>query len=1570
MAGIYIPMLRRMKWSPASASGSRHRIFLLRTTRCSSTNQPRSLDAAADVVFGRHDEESLNQLTGLVRICSLARVPGGDARLVPCRYHLFVRGVNGAYVAFSRVGLEAVPKLFLDPTSQTPDGAARTLELRICRKCGQPYLLGYQFTENGKDVLRAFGVPREERGKPIWLTWEPPQARSEDEADETEELPATFGKVGYDPSTGAFRMGVTGDVGPNEITLWLVKHEKTLGRCFACGGSGTVTPVQADAEAAQTVVADAFYRCLPPAHHLPDALDYPGKGRKLLAFADSRQSAAYFAPYLENSHQTQLMRWLVYQALIKAERQESPVDAESLVSYMLRVADDEMLFSSDLARGNKRERCLRSLVSEFCLAFGRRQSLEALALVECSVALDGRWTAPPDMLKWLTAEEAVEVVQVLLSTVRLQKAIELPVPLVPDLPEFGFQKGEDAFIARGSEQGFGKYRLHGFTPQKSPRLQRRGGYLERVLRAAARERGMPEPTPDDVCRLLDSIWTSLIHAKRPVFRSSQVAKGQVGHQLKWEELSFATNVPWYLCPSCQQWSSLNALGVCSSFRCQGELVAADPAIHLGNNHYRRTYSTPGEGPVPLTAREHTAQLSTKLATAYQEAFQNGHSEEGQINVLSCSTTFELGVDLGDLEAVLLRNIPPSPANYQQRSGRAGRGIGSAAFAVTFAMPRSHDEHFFTNPPLMIDGLVRPPRIDLRNEMIVRRHLYAVLFADFVREWKDTYGSTLKKIGDVFSPSEDNQLVPMDKFLESLPDRVHANSPTLQKIMPSASDEEVQSDLIASARTAFVAARTYYVDEVKMYRDALEDALTRKAYRFMDFLNKRIEKIHNTDWVSFLSDRSVLPSYAFPIYNVNLATADPDLSLERDLRIALSEYPPGAAIVAKARLWRSVGIRLPPRKDALDRKWYACCPRCWHVMRHLDPDQLFPGEHCPVCGHDGKQPSRRRHLYVVPEYGFTTDLTTQGEELTFDRPERIPASRVLFVPQQEANDPLQSSLGGGTAMRVEVRTSEHADFFVFNDGDDPARRGFALCKFCGREVDLGKNQKAKPHKTPLGKDCPCESYEWTHLGHDFMSCAARLSFSGTHQSFEDKGFWLGLLYALLGGMTDALGIEANDVNGVIRPIDEGGTVSQEIVIFDDVPGGAGHALRLENQDELLDVLRAAHARVNNCDCDPSASCYSCLRSYRNQFCHDLLVRAPVAEYLERLVSAVSRDPDEDQPYLLPDKAAALRATLRGSLHLDVVVDELTSTGPQETGPWYAILVEFAAGQKPLRLALRTTTASVDARHSLPPIQLLALGQAGAELFEVLPQSPPPPYAILAVLRDGRKAGFHWGPTQKTASFDGQTHLKALWYNRSSRRLTEAQAETEEWFRRHTRPLSLGQLLTTSDTCVVHTIRPGQVVDFAMILNAVADQNIRQVQLQDPYLLTPHQIDCLGDFLAAVAWRTNADKIPFRIVTHMSDPNPRDPRDRDLLPATKQPLEIRRKLGAYPILSPDLRFQHKRYNPLHMRFAFFALGDGRELLYILERGLDLRDPKTGKARGSSYVIEFREIPPELRDLLHLS
>ncbi|MDB5308650.1 MAG: box helicase [Gemmataceae bacterium] len=1548
-----------------------------------AAEQPRDLGSAATTVLGHDGPTAVEQLCGLVRISSLARVPSGDARLVPCRYHLFARGLNGGYVALGPGSDRAAPTLHLEPVRDTQDGR-KALELRACRKCGQPYLVGRVDSEGGEPRLAQGPTDRIANARPgwTWVTWSPPDRKSVDEADVAEdEAAAKFPTYAFNYRTGGYRPLDGAAPADDEVRVWQIPDQDTsdLPVCVCCGGRETVTGVRADSDAAQAVVADAFYRCLPEAVGPPEALAYPGRGRKLLAFADSRQSAAYFAPYLENTNRELIDRRLVFRAAeLSAAGLGGLTDADTLISRMLRVAEDEGLFPFDLPRGQKLARCARAVVAEFCVPFGRRQSLEALALIACGVELNKRWTPPPELLATLSAEEAEVVAQVLLGTLRQVKAVEMPDQVTATDPTFRYQAGEQAAVASVGERKGGRYQLHGFCPERRPHLQRRSAYLMRVLGQAARRQGTSAPAEAEIPELLYKLWTGLVENPRPVLAHKEVSKGVIGYQIKWETLWFRPRGPWYVCPSCQQWAAFNVLGVCPSFRCSGRLEPADSAERLADHHYRRGYCLPAESPVPLVAREHTAQLGPKLATDYQLAFQDGHHRDaGQINVLSSSTTFELGVDLGDLEAVFLRNVPPSPANYQQRAGRAGRGVGSAAFAVTFAMPRSHDEHYFANPSQMIDGMVRPPRANVRNQTIYLRHVNAVLLAEFVRD-EAARGQAIRAISHLFPDAP--AAAPADTFLAGLPAALERNVGVLSVLVPDGEgDPAVLAGLI---RESFRAAREYYAAEAEMYRRAIEeigqaeDAAkgtgdNQKAKRLSGYgyvLRERLTEFRNKDWVSFLSDRVVLPSYAFPIYNVPLVTSDQGLKLDRDLRLALSEYVPGAAVVARGRLWRSVGVRKPWQKP-LDQQWYAKCRTCGHVMRDLDAANVFPTDLCPVCGDQ----RGTKHRYLVPAYGFTTDLTVPGEDLAFDWPQRIPASRVLFDPQRVEDDPARCHLGDGPCGAV-VRTTERADFFVFNDGEEADGLGFRLCKLCMRTVDVEttgrgrqKKETVKPHRTPYGKDCPGNSFDRVHLGHEFRTSAARLSFSGTGWAYTDHPLWQSLMYAVLGGMSDALGIDANDINGVIRPVGSGVAVDQEVVIFDDVPGGAGHALRLQGSDELVRVLKAAHARVANCACGETTSCYTCLRSYRNQFCHDALLRGPVADYLARLLEQVADAGDDDRPYTLPDRGGAIRAAVRDAVRLELVVDRLDVSGPPEAGPWHLHLLEAASRQGTrVRVALR---GQADGRPTgTGAAHLVALTQAGAGLFAVRDGAPPPHYGLLALGPNGkpgpRSVGFHWGET-RTTTLDGETHRRPVWFNRGLSRLADAAAATDAWFVAHTEPVHPESLFRTLPGCTVHAFAKGQAVDFRPAFSSLGGHKIVRCQLQDPYLLTAHQMDALSAFVKAVPWGTGGP-IPVRLTTHMTE---NDPTKRYQLSPDEQRRQLQTRLGYVPAVKPDIKFHSPKYDPLHMRYAYFQLEDG-ERLYVLERGLDVADQRSGKARDDSYILEFATVPDGLTGVLKLS
>ncbi len=145
--------------------------------------------------------------------------------------------------------------------------------------------------------------------------------------------------------------------------------------------------------------------------------------------------------------------------------------------------------------------------------------------------------------------------------------------------------------------------------------------------------------------------------------------------------------PWSVCDTCQNLTAFNVEGVCPTYGCKGRLKPLVENQHvIEHNLYRYQYQH--ETPLVLKAMEHTAQWTSRKAAEIQKQFI-----VGQVNALSCSTTFEMGVDVGDLNAVLLRNVPPSTANYIQRAGRAGRRSDSVAMAVTFAQRRQHDLTF-------------------------------------------------------------------------------------------------------------------------------------------------------------------------------------------------------------------------------------------------------------------------------------------------------------------------------------------------------------------------------------------------------------------------------------------------------------------------------------------------------------------------------------------------------------------------------------------------------------------------------------------------------------------------------------------------------------------------------------------------------------------------------------------------------------------------------------------------------------------------------------------------------------
>jgi hypothetical protein len=364
-------------------------------------------------------------------------------------------------------------------------------------------------------------------------------------------------------------------------------------------------------------------------------------------------------------------------------------------------------------------------------------------------------------------------------------------------------------------------------------------------------------------------------------------------------------------------------------------------------------------------------------------------------------------------------------------------------------------------------------------------------------------------------------------------------------------------------------------------------------------------------INYLSSRNVIPKYGFPVDVVELqimhhSDEAKSLDLDRDLRIALSEYAPSSQVVAGGRLWTSRYLKTIPNR-AWRRYSYAICEHCQCYQRVLaDTRQTL--ETCRVCGRP--LVGRNRGTFIVPEFGFMTSVNPPAQPGEA-RPERTYSSRTYYSGEAKEGDRIETRFGQVTVVAIPASEGELA---VINHA---GYQGFKVCPTCGYAV-LGHEGTKKPHKTPWRSDCYSSLEPRVFLGHEFKTDILQLRFEG--YAHARRGFWLSLLYALLEGASAALDIDRRDIDGCLYPY-AGDPSMPALVLFDDVPGGAGHVRRIaQDKGRLVSVMREALKRLEDCDCggeEGNTSCYGCLRNYHNQFCHDELERGMVIDFFKGL-----------------------------------------------------------------------------------------------------------------------------------------------------------------------------------------------------------------------------------------------------------------------------------------------------------------------------------------------------------------
>ena len=1173
---------------------------------------PKPFAQVASATFGGSTVSAAG-LAAMVELASSLREPDGTTP-VSARYHLFLRATEGAFTCLSPRG----PHVHLARHNICPDCNAPVFEIGSCKRCGAVHVYGTPTTEGGILHLR----PRKAAGKGTWLVL----GDHDGLTDEDEEAAVDGGdEISGDQAKLCTHCGalVKADlntcVGCGSADLRPVRRLKQRGDeiagCIVCGarGSATVRTFENGPDASGAVITTALYQNLPTADD-PHGATRPGEGRKLLAFSDSRQSAAYFAPYLEDSYSKLQHRRLISQGMLAASADKEPIGIDDLVYRTHKQAAKLKNFPGRMT-AQQATRVVAPWVMAEVLATDDRQSLEGLGLIRLDLYREPSWRAPAPLIQLgLTEDEVWAFLEELVRTLRQQGAVTMPEDVAPN---------DEIFSPR-----LGPIRVRGEGPQAIRKVlswlpgkgkNRRLDYTRKVLATLGYE-GDPEA-------VLKKIWEFLTSPKTPVdWLTSSIEKSlghvyQIDHEylrLRWVN----DEAPVYQCNTCRRISPYSVRSVCPAMGCEGQLEEfIPPPPAEDRDHYRTIYRSMNA--VPMKAMEHTAQWVTTEAASIQHQFIRG-----EINALSCSTTFELGVDVGELQAVMLRNMPPSTANYVQRAGRAGRRAGSAALVVTYAMRRSHDLSRFSEPEVMISGQVRAPYVPLTNVRIDRRHAQSVALSAFFRWFFETTKRIDRTAGEFFLHQDGNEpsVELVRTFLTPVPNDL---TDALTRVLP----DEVAAEInVASGEWALdlIDLLEGVCKELRNDVDTLSELEQAASSEGKHDLASKYQKVGNTlrkrDLLGFLANRNVLPKYGFPVDSVELRTdfgtgksKGSLIDLNRDLSQAIYEYAPDAEIVAGGSLWVSRGIYRVPGRDLQEFKYHVCrrCGGFRHGIESVD-------EKCQYCGEVSQAVAR---TFTVPEFGFVSAPEPRKPGPRPPRQSWNGAVHVLAQPPEARTYTV--TMKGGSA---DVSAGPRGRLVALSDG--PAAMGFWVCDFCGHGSPRASSPKKRPKHNHLLKNRPCNGDQrLLDLGHvyetDLLSFNADIS--GVRAT---QAAWLSAMYAIVEAASEILEISRDDIGGSLTPVGEN---HWSITLFDAVPGGAGHVLQVEeNLDRVLD---AALERVGECECGPETSCYGCLRSYQNQRDHDYLSRGAAEQLLRRLIKDEGAlDPSlllEQEPVEIPD-----------------------------------------------------------------------------------------------------------------------------------------------------------------------------------------------------------------------------------------------------------------------------------------------------------------------------------------------
>jgi very-short-patch-repair endonuclease len=678
-----------------------------------------------------------------------------------------------------------------------------------------------------------------------------------------------------------------------------------------------------------------------------------------------------------------------------------------------------------------------------------------------------------------------------------------------------------------------------------------------------------------------------------------------------------------------------------------------------NPFFVEFYRTVASTLAGLEAREHTAQVRAEERERREDRFR-----DNKLPVLFCSPTMELGIDIASLNVVGMRNVPPTPANYAQRSGRAGRS-GQPALVVSYCSTGSaHDQFFFRRPTLMVSGKVRPPRLDLTNEDLIRSHVHAVWLAEAgmslgrsLRDVLDVSGTpaTLEilpdKADDLGRPqTRQRALARAQRVLATVDELTGADwwtdewlADTLNAI-PVRFDDACQRwrDLLRAAEGQQATQNAVRMDKSRSPDDKRRaKRLYDEAEQQVNLLLNEITSDYQSDFYSYryFASEGFLAGYNFPRLPLSAwiparRGASTDEYLSRPRFVAISEFGPQALIYHEGSVYRVNRVMIPVSSDTnpgtddpVVTSSAVQCPACGYL--HPAPSGAGP-DRCERC-HADVSSSRWRYRQL---FRMTSVSTRRQDRINSNAEERQRRGYEIRTAYRWAD------VDGRPSVRTAVVTD--------TDGEDVARLayghtatltlvnvGWARRKDQNEQGFLLDIERGRWAPRPDDKDKDIQDDD--PLSGRLKTVVPYVEDRRNVLVFDPDGqdltpaFMASLEAALKIAVQSEYDLEDSELAVVSLPDRDD---RRSILLYEAAEGGAGVLRQLVDDsgalarvarealarlhfdpDTLQDQRRAPRARE---DCE--AGCYDCLLSYTNQPDHQLVDRQLVRDYLHQLATA--------------------------------------------------------------------------------------------------------------------------------------------------------------------------------------------------------------------------------------------------------------------------------------------------------------------------------------------------------------